>query len=116
MIETVAAKSPRGPIRDVDGALVRALRYECDLSIMKFGSEMGVEKVTAYRWEVGGVSEILFLGMLSKLGKSPTWTPKPDVLERAEREIKELRAQAAARDSAKAPPVEPAPKKKITRN
>lgn len=77
--------------------MIRALRYSLDLSLMDFGSLCGKEKVTVYRWELGGVDEITWLGILSKAGCSQTWKPTPDLLARARAEVDELRQAAKDR-------------------
>src|SRR5688572_15510557 len=104
MLDAVAAKVPRGKVRGVDGALVRALRYDCGLSLMDFGSEMGVEKVTAYRWELAEVSEVLFLGMLSKMKRKADWQPSKEILDRATAEVEALRRAAISREKKAKPP------------
>lgn len=97
MLGDVAVRIPRGPARDVDGATIRALRYSLGLSMMDFGSLCGKEKVTVYRWELGGVDEITWLGILSKSGRPADWQPEPELLARARSEVEELRRAAAAR-------------------
>jgi hypothetical protein len=103
MLDVMPARVSRGPVRDVDGALVRALRYDVDKSLMDFASDAGKEKVTVYRWELGGIDEITWLGLLSKFGKKPDWQPKPEHRDRAEAELRDLRAAAAARVKKKKP-------------
>lgn len=88
---------PRGPVADVDGVLVRALRYSTGLTLMEFAAQMGKEKATVQRWERHAVDEITWLGMLTKIGRSPDWQPSADLLTRARTEVEDLRRAAAAR-------------------
>lgn len=82
---------------DVDGVLVRALRYSTGLTLMEFAAQMGKEKATVQRWERHAVDEITWLGMLTKIGRSPDWHPTPDLLARARVEVEDLRRAAEER-------------------
>jgi len=101
MFADVAVKIPRGPVRDVDGVLVRALRYDVGLSLMDFASRIGKEKVTVYRWEIGGIDEVMWRGLLSIFDRPAAWMPPQVAREKAQAELAELRAAQAERDHKK---------------
>lgn len=88
---------PRGPATDVDGVLVRALRYSTGLTLMDFAARLGKEKATVQRWERAAVDEITWLGILTKVGRAPSWKPTPELIARARSEVEGLRRAAAAR-------------------
>lgn len=87
----VMPRATRGPVLDVEGALVRALRLQLDLSLMELGNKLGKEKGTVQRWEKGHLDDLTWIGVLVKLSLPVDWTPDPDVLARARAEIARLK-------------------------
>jgi hypothetical protein len=110
MLQDVPVKITRGPVRDVDGAMVRALRRDLGLSLMEFGAELGKEKGTVYRWELGGIDEVMWRGVLSFFSRPPEWRPSAASLAAAEGEVADLRQAAKARAAGKPTKKKPRPK------
>lgn len=87
----MAEKDGRGPITDVDGAYVRALRESLGLSHMDLASKIGVEKGTVVRWEKKAISNVTWVGVLVSLGLETTWAPSPKQLADARADLARLK-------------------------
>ena len=85
------ARGIRGPVTDVEGAYVRALRETLDLSHMDFATKLGKEKATVVRWEKKAVDSITWRGILVTLGLPQDWEPKADILARARLDLAKLK-------------------------